>query len=86
MGCKLMEEVVPLIRESIIGGVGGGFWLDRFSFVGAIQAYFDKSWQTLKAGSHTFLPLHLSTLNLTQAFRQNLVSNAIQSSLNSLSI
>jgi hypothetical protein len=75
MGCKLMEEVMPLIRESIIGEVRGGFWLDRFSFVGAIQAYSDKSCQTLKAGSHTFLPLHLSTLNLTQALRQSLVSN-----------
>jgi Plavaka transposase len=70
-----MEEVVPLFRESKIGGVGGGFWVYRFSFVGAIQAYSDKSCQTLKAGSHTFLPLHLSTLNLTQDLRQSLVSN-----------
>jgi Plavaka transposase len=75
MGCKLKEKVVSLIRESIIDVVGGGFWLDRFSFVGAIQAYSDKSCQTLKAGSHTFMPLHLSTLNLTQALRQHLVSN-----------
>jgi Plavaka transposase len=75
MGCKLMEEEVALVTERIIGGVGGGFWLDRFSFVGAIQAYSDKSCQTLKAGSHTFLPLHLSTLNHTKALRQSLVSN-----------
>jgi Plavaka transposase len=75
MGCKLMEEAVPLIRESIIDGVGGGFWVDRFIFVGAIQAYSDKSCQTLKAGPHAFLPLHLSTLNLTQAVRQSFVSN-----------
>jgi Plavaka transposase len=75
MGCNLMKEVVPLIRESIIGEVGGGFWVDKFSFVGAIQAYSDKSCQTLKAGSHIFLPLHLSTLNLKQALIQSLESN-----------
>jgi Plavaka transposase len=75
MGCKLMEEVVPLIRERRIGGVGGGFWVERFIFVGAIQVYSDKPCQTLKAGSHTFLPLHLGTLSLTQAVRQSLVSN-----------
>jgi hypothetical protein len=69
-----MEEMVPLIRESIIGAVGGGFWVDRFSLVGSIQAYSDKSCQTLKAGSHIFLPLRLSTLNLTQAVRQAPVS------------
>jgi Plavaka transposase len=49
--------------------------VDIFIFVGAIQAYSDKSCQTLKTGSHTFLPVHLSTLNLTQAVRQSFVSN-----------
>jgi hypothetical protein len=57
-----MEEMVHLFTESIIGEAGGRFWLDRFSIVGAIQSYSDKSCQTLKTGSHPFLPLHLSTL------------------------
>jgi Plavaka transposase len=75
MGCDLADACVPLIRESLIGGMSGEFWIHTISCVAGMQAYSDKSSQSLKAGSKSFLPLHLTPLNLTQGLRQNLTAN-----------
>jgi hypothetical protein len=52
-----------------------GAWHTNYSFVGALQVYSDKSCQTLKAGSHTFVPLHVTAMNLSQGRRQQLIAN-----------
>jgi hypothetical protein len=48
--------------------MSGEFWIDTVSFAAGIQAYSDKSSQSLRAGSKSFLPLHLSPLNHNEGF------------------
>jgi hypothetical protein len=39
MGCDLADACVPLIRESLIGGMSGEFWIHTISCVAGMQAY-----------------------------------------------
>ena len=55
------------------GVVGVGGWKDGYDFVMFLQAYSDKSKQTLKASSHAHLPLHVSMLNTSLTSKEKLI-------------
>ena len=74
MGCDLAREAIPIICMDIMRSPDAT-WSNGVSFVGACQVYTDKTCQTLKASSHSFLPLHLSLLNMTIAARESLISS-----------
>lgn len=75
LGSLLAEEAIPLIKAQIMKGLKGEVWINRFSFICAVQVYSDKSCQTLKSSSHAFLPVHVVPLNFSQQSRQKIVSS-----------